>query len=392
MRNIFAYYAILFSILALTISSRARAEGPLKSRQAPASLITPSLPTANAIEPSPLASRRITTITESPEAAAVEEMKTVESRADHVVIIMGVWIGVVTLLFLFLGAFFGISEYKSRTARQTLIDAVVETTRKAAEDATRNLETVKRALTEVEKARTDVDASITRIREFDSAVQTSSQSMTAYFDKLLESERPGGLNLPVELPDEETLERMEEADVLLMVAERVAPGSFTSAEANPLSAQESNRRKATYFVKLGKYWDVVENYARAIARFRKAIELNPKSWQAHIGLARTHSFLAARPNTTESQRTRLLANAETHANQALHILRAEEHYQNAQLPDQSEDHSEIDLPGVNTGVKVHQRIAVKIHQPEEEGSGVWSLAGGARGGLPPRRVIEDLIS
>ena len=46
--------------------------------------------------------------------------------------------------------------------------------------------------------------------------------------------------------------------------------------------------------------------------------------------------------------------------------------------------------GVNTGVKVHQRIAVKIHQPEGEGSGVWSLAGGVRGGLPPRRVIEDL--
>jgi hypothetical protein len=46
---------------------------------------------------------------------------------------------------------------------------------------------------------------------------------------------------------------------------------------------------------------------------------------------------------------------------------------------------------VNTGVKVHQRIAVKIHQPEEDGSGVWPLEGGARGGLPPRRVIEDLI-
>jgi hypothetical protein len=29
--------------------------------------------------------------------------------------------------------------------------------------------------------------------------------------------------------------------------------------------------------------------------------------------------------------------------------------------------------GVNTGVKVHQRIAVKIHQPEEEAveSGLW---------------------
>jgi hypothetical protein len=42
-------------------------------------------------------------------------------------------------------------------------------------------------------------------------------------------------------------------------------------------------------------------------------------------------------------------------------------------------------------VKVHQRIAVKIHQPEEDVSGVWPLEGGALGGLPPRRVIEDLI-
>jgi hypothetical protein len=32
-------------------------------------------------------------------------------------------------------------------------------------------------------------------------------------------------------------------------------------------------------------------------------------------------------------------------------------------------------------VKVHQRIAVKIHQPEEDGYGVWTLEGGARGRL-----------
>ena len=43
---------------------------------------------------------------------------------------------------------------------------------------------------------------------------------------------------------------------------------------------------------------------------------------------------------------------------------------------------------VNTGVKVHQRIAVKIHQPEGEGSGVWSLAGGARGGFSPLAAPE----
>jgi hypothetical protein len=39
-----------------------------------------------------------------------------------------------------------------------------------------------------------------------------------------------------------------------------------------------------------------------------------------------------------------------------------------------------DIESVNTGVKVHRRIAVKIHQAEEEGSVVWSLAGGERGG------------
>jgi hypothetical protein len=37
--------------------------------------------------------------------------------------------------------------------------------------------------------------------------------------------------------------------------------------------------------------------------------------------------------------------------------------------------------GVNTGMKVHQRIAVKIHQPEEDGCGVWPLEGGARGSV-----------
>ena len=40
-------------------------------------------------------------------------------------------------------------------------------------------------------------------------------------------------------------------------------------------------------------------------------------------------------------------------------------------------------------MKVHQRIAVKIHQSEEDGYGVWPLEGGARGGLPPRRLIDD---
>jgi hypothetical protein len=37
---------------------------------------------------------------------------------------------------------------------------------------------------------------------------------------------------------------------------------------------------------------------------------------------------------------------------------------------------------VNTGVKVHRRIAVKIHQPEEDGCGVWFWKGEREGDYP----------
>ncbi len=256
---------------------------------------------------------------------------------------MGVWVAVVTLLFLVLGGFFGFTEYKARRERQTVIDISVETARRAANEALHNSETIKEALAEIQKGQVHVEASLKRIRDFDSAVQTSSQSITEYFDKLLESEKPGGLNLPAEIPDEETVQRMEEVDILLLVAERTSPGSFTSGEVAASSTQEVNNRKATYFVKLGKYWNVIENYPRAIARFRKAIDLNPKSWDGHIELAKTFSYLASRPKAPESQKTRLLGQAETHANQALHLMRAEEHYACAQRLGSKENPAARDL-------------------------------------------------
>jgi hypothetical protein len=35
---------------------------------------------------------------------------------------------------------------------------------------------------------------------------------------------------------------------------------------------------------LENYWNVVENYQRAIAQFRRPIDLDQKSWEAHNGL------------------------------------------------------------------------------------------------------------
>ncbi len=46
---------------------------------------------------------------------------------------------------------------------------------------------------------------------------------------------------------------------------------------------------------------------------------------------------------------------------------------------------------VNTGVKVHQHTEVKIHQWKVRWVEVWLLAGGARGGSPPRSC-EELTS
>ncbi|HKV53222.1 MAG TPA: tetratricopeptide repeat protein [Candidatus Binataceae bacterium] len=241
-----------------------------------------------------------------------------ESRAEDVVVIMGAWVAVVTLLFLVLGALFGFTEYRTRKERQAAINESVSTAEDAAKRATR-------ILGDIEKLREKIDPSIKWVGDFDSAVRASRENVVEYFQRMLEFEQRsgGGLNMAPEIPDEETVQRMEEADILMVTAQSTSPGSLVVNESLPPESQ--SKLIATYFIKLGKYWTVVENYPRSIARFRKALDLHKTSWEAHYGLARTFSLMAARPRTAKSLKTRLLTQADNHAQQGLHLLRAEEY-------------------------------------------------------------------
>src|SRR5712691_1404131 len=94
-------------------------------------------------------------------------------------------------------------------------------------------------------------------------------------------------NLPAgvpEIPDEGTVQRMEEEDNVVVMAQRTASGSLTSDDGLPPDHQECKKGKLPISKSLENYWNVVENYQRAIARFRRPIDLDQKSWEAHNGL------------------------------------------------------------------------------------------------------------
>ena len=55
-----------------------------------------------------------------------------------------------------------------------------------------------------------------------------------------------------EIPDEGTVQRMEEADNVVVMAQKKASGSLTSDDGLPPDHQECKKGKAAYFKKLGK--------------------------------------------------------------------------------------------------------------------------------------------
>ena len=55
-----------------------------------------------------------------------------------------------------------------------------------------------------------------------------------------------------EIPDEGTVQRMEEADNVVVMAQRTASGSLTSDDGLPPDHEECKKGKAAYFKKLGK--------------------------------------------------------------------------------------------------------------------------------------------
>lgn len=157
------------------------------------------------------------------------------------------WFAVVTLVF---GAllFIGWREYG-------LIKTAKELADKAASDA-------KTSADKAKGVEEDVRHAAERLQAIDEGVRQAIGEIQAYFQQLPVLARLGIVGELSELPPSEQLTKFEEADVIIVIAEKI--------KAVPQSTLIES------FVRLGLYWRLIENYTRAIARFRKAIELDPR--------------------------------------------------------------------------------------------------------------------
>ena len=202
------------------------------------------------------------------------------------------WLAIVTILFAGILALGWIER--------RLINAAKDQTDAAAADARASANRVKEAEGEVTLA-------AQRVRAIDHAIAQAIADLRMYFDRLptLELERLGLVGEPPDLPPPEQLARFEEADTLIVIAEQTkAVPSDTLVEP---------------FVRLALYWRLVENYPRALARFHKAIELNPNSVEAHVGIGRTLYATAVQDGIGPSQKERLLTAAENEARYVLEL-------------------------------------------------------------------------
>jgi hypothetical protein len=101
----------------------------------------------------------------------------------------------------------------------------------------------------------------------------------------------------------ETMMMYEEADILLVLADR-------------LTAISNQEQGAAFFIKLARYWWLVENWPRAIARSLRAVELAPKSIEAHLMFSSCLFYKAIHSVVDADEKKRLLTEATAHAKTA----------------------------------------------------------------------------
>lgn len=153
------------------------------------------------------------------------------------------------------------------------------------------------ALRRIQSAEIDVVEPVkARMEQLAKSIDNAVRDVQAYFDRIDDLERTAVVGEPPEFPPVEYVNRMEEADAVILIAIRIGAVDQT--------------KLAPVFIKLGNYWDFTENYGRAIARYQRAIELDPSAWEAFFGLSRTYCGLASRANINADARRRQLVLAD----------------------------------------------------------------------------------
>jgi tetratricopeptide (TPR) repeat protein len=243
-------------------------------------------------------------------ASANADAEHSEREADRVIsystYAITAWAAIATIILAVVTGF-GLYGYgQLREAEQRLASASEAVTR--ANNAATNAEG---ALARIESAETHVVLPAKKrmeqlARSIDNALRDikihDSSNVKAYFTRIEQLEHTTVMGEPPEFPPAQYVKAMEEADAVIIIAMRI--GVIDQVELAPV------------FVKLGNYWDHIENYARAIARYQRAVELDPGAWEAFFGLSRTYCGLASRADTNPDAKRRQLALADNYCEAA----------------------------------------------------------------------------
>jgi tetratricopeptide (TPR) repeat protein len=226
-------------------------------------------------------------------ASANADAEHSEREADRIIAYstyaITVWAAIATLILVGLG-YYGYSQLREAEQRLALASQAVDRANQAAANAEGVLARIESAENHV------VLPAKERMEQLAKSIDNALRDVQAYFDRVENLERTTVVGEPPEFPPVDYVNRMEEADAIIMIAMRI--GAIDQAKLAPV------------FMKLGNYWDFIENYARAIARYQRAVELDPVAWEAFFGLSRTYCGLASRSGTSPDAKQRQLALAE----------------------------------------------------------------------------------
>jgi tetratricopeptide (TPR) repeat protein len=234
--------------------------------------------------PSPRASPSAVSSTAVPQSAGrqrrelsadvVEQAKEVQERADTVIFDAQLAVGILSLVVILVyvaTVFVGYQEVGR-----------VEQAKKNAEDLLARLQ---ESVSKIKQSETEIDKIRERLRATDDAVKKSIEATKVFYQDT-PAEFKELLGLVGELgpiPNPTAVARFEELDIQIVVADQ-----NNSVEKDKLIDP---------FLRLGSYWRIVGNQTRAIARFQRAVELDPDGLDARHGLCRALYNLAFNTKT-----------------------------------------------------------------------------------------------
>ncbi len=237
-------------------------------------------------------------------AAMTASANNSQKEADRVIsystLAMTVWAAVAAIL-LGLGTVVGLYGYGQVKEAEERVNSASRAVERASLAAT----SAEAAVSRIQTVETQVvEPAKERMRQLDLSISNALNDVQHYFEKIEDFEETSVIGEPPEFPPVEYVQRMEEADVVIVIAMRIG----AAQQSKTVSGGAATGGLAPVFVKLGKYWNYVENYGRAIARFQRAIAFEP-SWEAYFGLSRSFCGLASRSRISADAKKRQLAQA-----------------------------------------------------------------------------------